>query len=79
MLKNVNHLKISDIEVLLTKLGEIATRDIVTNKHLQGFKENIKVANDVRKSYEKAINKSILSNQNALSYQYIDDNLKIEN
>ena len=76
----------TDIEVLLTDLGEIATRDIAESEHPQGFKENMKVArkggqvaNDARKSYEKAIKKSAISNQNALNYQYIDDKKQIEN
>ncbi|MBQ8535175.1 MAG: phage antirepressor protein [Bacilli bacterium] len=76
----------TDIEVLLTDLGEIATRDIAESLHPQGFKENMKVArkggqvaNDARKSYEKAIKKSAISNQNALNYQYIDDKKQIEN
>ena len=76
----------TDIEVLLTDLGEIATRDIAESEHPQGFKENMKVArkggqvaSDARMSYEKATNKSALSNQNALSYQYIDDKKQIEN
>lgn len=76
----------TDIEVLLTDLGEIATRDIATSEHPQGFKENMKVAqrggqvaNDARKSYEKATNKSAISKQNALNYQYIDEVNQIEN
>ena len=76
----------TDIEVLLTDLGEIATRDIAESEHPQGFKENMKVAriggqvaNDARKSYEKATKKSAISNQNALNYQYIDDKRQIEN
>ena len=70
----------TNIEVLLTDLGEIATRDIAESEHPQGFKENMKVArkggqvaSDARKSYEKATKKSAISNQNALNYQYIDD------
>ena len=50
----------TDIEVLLTDLGEIATRDIAQSEHPQGFDENKnvakrggQVANDARKSYEK--------------------------
>ena len=57
----------TDIEVLLTDLGEIATRDIAISLHPQGFKENMKVAkkggqvaNDARKSYEKATKKKRL-------------------
>ncbi len=76
----------TDIEVLLTDLGEIATRDIATSLHPQGFKENMKVAkkggevaNDARKSYEIATKKSAISNQNSLNYQYIDDKKQIEN
>ena len=76
----------TDIEVLLTELGELATRDIAKSIHPQGFKENMKVAkkggevaNDARKSYEKATNKSAISNQNALNYQYIEETKQIEN
>lgn len=70
----------TDIEVLLTDLGEIATRNVAESEHPQGFKENMKVArkggqvaNDARKSYEKATKKSAISNQNALNYKCIDD------
>ena len=76
----------TDIEVLLTDLGELATRDIAKSTHPQGFEENMKVAyqggkvaNDARKSYEKATNKSAISNQNALNYQYIDETKQINN
>ena len=70
----------TDIEVLLTDLGEIATRDIATSEHPQGLQENIEVAkrggqvaSDARKSYEKATKKSALSTTNALNYQYIEE------
>ena len=76
----------TDIEVLLTDLGEIATRDIAKSLHPQGFKENMKiarkggqVANDARKSYEKATNNSAVSNENYLNYQYINEVKQIDN
>ena len=76
----------TDIELVLTTLGEITTRDIAKEEHPQGLKENIKVAsrggsvaNDARISYEKATNKSAISNENTLNYQYIDETKKIEN
>ena len=78
----------NDIEILLTDLGELATRDIATSLQPQGFKENMKVAkrggrvaSDARKSYEKATNKIAISKQNALNYQYMDEdkNKQIEN
>ena len=76
----------TDIEVLLTDLGEIATRDIAKVEHPQGFEENMQVArkggqvaSDARKSYEKATKNNAISNQNALNYEYIDDKNQIEN
>lgn len=75
----------TDIEVLLTDLGEIATRDIAKTERPQGFNENMsvakrggEVANDARKSYEKQTKKSAISRENALNYKYIDDKKLIE-
>lgn len=75
----------TDIEIALTNIGEIATRDIATNEHPQGLNENMKVAkrggkvaNDARISYEKETKKSAISNKNALNYQYVDEQQKIE-
>ena len=75
----------TDIEILLTDLGEIATRDIATSEHPKGFKENMnvakrggKVANDARTSYEQATQKSAISSSNTLNYRYVDDSKQIE-
>ena len=74
-----------DIEIALTNIGEIAARDIASNEHPQGLNENMKVAkrggkvaNDARISYEKETKKSAISNKNALNYQYVDEQQKIE-
>ena len=74
----------TDIEVLLTDLGEIATRDIAKSENPQGFKENLKVArkggqvaHDARRSYENATNKSAITDENNLNYQYIDETKKL--
>ncbi len=76
----------SRIEVLLTDLGELAAHDIAEKEHPQGLSENMKVASrggevayDARLSYEKATNKSAISNKNTLDYKYTDDNKLIEN
>ena len=76
----------TNIEVLLTDLGEVATRDISREEHPKGFKENMsvakrggQVAKDARNSYEKATSKSAISKNNSLNYKYIDDNKRIEN
>ncbi len=76
----------TDIEVLLTDLGEIATRDIAKSEKPQGFRENMKVArkggqvaHDARRSYENATNKSAITDENNLNYQYIDETKKLSN
>lgn len=71
----------TDIEIALTNLGEIATRDIAKSENPHGLSENMrvarkggKVANDAKTSYEKATNnRSAVSSENALKYQYIND------
>ena len=70
----------TDIEVALTNIGEIAARDIALNEHPAGLKENVKVAarggsvaKGARDLYEKETKKSAVSNQNALSYKYLDE------
>ena len=76
----------TDIEVALTDIGEIATRDIAKEEHPQGLKENMSiakrggsVAKAARNSYEKETKKSAISNENALNYKYIEEKEKIEN
>ena len=75
----------TDIEVALTNIGEIATRDIAKQEHPQGLKGNMKVAargggvaKGARDLYEKETNISAISKTNSLSYEYIDDVKKIE-
>jgi hypothetical protein len=72
----------TDIEVALTNIGEIAARDIAREEHPQGLKENLSVAargggvaKGARDVYEKETKKSALSNKNALNYEYIDEKL----
>ena len=76
----------TDIEIALADLGELTTRDIALSEHPEGLKENLKVAqrggqvaNDARKSYEQQTKRSAISNQNALNYQYIEEDKQIEN
>ena len=76
----------TDVELALTNLGELTTRDIAREEHPKGLKENMsvakrggKVSQDARKSYEKATKKSAISSDNALNYKYIEDNNKLEN
>lgn len=70
----------TDIELALTNLGELAARDIAKEEKPQGLSENMKVAkrggkvaNDARLSYERETKKSAVSNKNTLKYQYINE------
>lgn len=76
----------SDIEVTLADLGEIATREIAKKNNPQGLKQNIevarrggKIASNTRTDLEKEIGDSVITNNNALDYQYIEEDKLIEN
>lgn len=75
----------TDIEVALTNIGEIATRDIAREEKPQGLKENMKVAKrgggvakGAKDLYEKETKKSAISSENSLHYKYKEEKL-IEN
>lgn len=75
----------TDIEIVLTNLGELAARDIAKEEKPQGLLENMKVAKrggsvakGARDLYEKESKKNAISSDNALNYKYVKDNL-IEN
>ena len=70
----------TDIEVALANIGEIATRDIAISERPKGLKENLKVAQrgggvakGARDVYEKETKKSAVSKDNDLQYEYVDD------
>ena len=76
----------TDIELALTNIGELTTRDIAREERPKGLKENMsvakrggKVAKGARELYEKETKKSVISKDNALNYKYINDNNKLEN
>ena len=71
----------TDIEVALTDLGEIATRELAKEHKPYGLKENKKVAKMgghaakvARDDIEKNLGKSVISKTNALSYKYLPSN-----
>ena len=70
----------TDIEVTLADLGEIATRELVKKHKTYGFKENKeiakrggKIAKNTRDDLEKELGKSVISKDNSLNYKYIED------
>lgn len=75
----------TDIEIALTNIGEIAARDIAKVEKPQGLDENMKVAyrggnvaNNARISYEKETKKSAISQENILNYRYKNEDKLVE-
>ena len=69
----------TDIEVALTDLGEIATRELVKEHKPYGLKENReiakrggRIAKNTRDNLEKELGRTVISNKNSLSYKYIN-------
>ena len=69
----------SDVEVALADLGELATREIAKKKNPKGLKENLEIAKyggniaaNTRRDLENEIGESVVTNSNALNYKYID-------
>ena len=71
-----------NIELILTDLGEEATKRIATKQKPQGLEENIKVARrggriagNARKDLEQELGESVVTNNNSLNYEYKDEKL----
>ena len=76
----------TDIEVALTDLGEVVTRELAKEHKPYGLEQNKKIARmggsaakAARDNIEKNLGKSVVSNKNSLKYKYVDDNKRIEN
>ena len=75
----------TDVEVALTDLGEIATRELAKKHKPQGLKANRKIAKaggefakTARNDLEQKLGESVISNNNRLNYQYLDENKMLE-
>ncbi len=76
----------TDIEVALTDLGEIATRELANVHKPYGLEQNKKIARRggniakiTRDNLEKELGRTVISNKNSLNYEYIDETKQIEN
>ena len=76
----------TDLEVALTDLGEVATRELAKEHKPYGLKENRKVAKMgghaakvARDDIEKNLGKSVISKTNSLNYKYLDTNKLYKN
>lgn len=72
----------TDIEVALTDLDEIATRELAKEHKPYGLEENKKIARRggniakiTRDNLEKELGKTVISDKNVLNYEYIDEKL----
>jgi len=76
----------SDIEIALADIGELTTSELAKKHNPFGLEENRKiakeggqVASNTRKDIELRLGKSVVTNENTLYYQYIDEANQIEN
>ena len=74
------------IEELLTDLGEEATKELAKKHKPKGLEENKKMARlgghaakSARDDLEKNLGESVITSENNLNYQYLDEKEKIEN
>ena len=75
----------TDIEVALTDLGEIATRELAKEHKPFGLEQNKKIARRggniakiTRDNLEKELGRTVISNKNSLNYEYIDEKLLVD-
>ena len=76
----------TDIEVVLADLGEIATRELARKHRPLGLEQNKKVAKMgghaakvARADIEKHLGETVVSKDNSLAYKYVEEDLMIEN
>ena len=76
----------TDIEVALTDLGELATRELANVHKPRGLEQNKTIARRggniakiTKDNLEKELERTVVTDKNTLSYQYIDDNLLEDN
>lgn len=73
----------TDIEIVLTDLGEVVTRELAKEHKPNGLNENKRIARlggyaakVAKDDIEKNLGKTVVSKKNSLEYKYIDDEIK---
>ncbi len=76
----------TDMEVALTDLGEIATRELAKKHKPYGLEQNKKIAQMgghaakvAKDDIEKNLGERVITKENMLNYEYVDDKDKLEN
>lgn len=71
----------SDVEIILTDLGEVATRELAKKYNLYGLEENKKIAimggntaKIAKDDLENKLGDKVITSNNSLGYEYIDEN-----
>lgn len=74
----------SDIEIALTDLGEIATRELAKEHKLYGLEQNKKIAKMggntakvAKDDLERKLGKKVITKENSLNYKYKEEQEKI--
>lgn len=75
----------TDVEIVLTDLGEIATRELTKEYKPYGLEENKEmakrggnIAKITRDNLEKELGRTVVTKENTLNYQYIDNVKQLE-
>ena len=75
----------TDLEVAITNIGELATREIAKNEKPNGLSDNRKVAKRgggvakrTKDFFEEETGSKVVSKSNSLNFQYTEDNKLIE-
>ncbi len=75
----------SELEVVLADIGELTTRKLAEKHKSIGLEENRKiakeggqVANNTRKDIGKRLGEPVITKNNALNYQYVEESKQIE-
>ena len=75
----------TDVEIALTDLGEIATRELTKEYKPYGLEENKEmakrggnIAKITRDNLEKELGRTVVTKENTLNYQYIDNIKQLE-
>ena len=76
----------TEVEVILTDLGEVATRELTKKHEPYGLNENKIMANKggniakiTKDNLEKELRESVITHKNNLDYKHIDDKILINN
>ncbi len=75
----------SDLEILLTDIGETATKELAKTYNPQGLKQNKEIAKrggqiakNTRDNLEKELRKSIITKENNINRRYVENNENIK-